>query len=512
MTLLKEEQIDPQLKISPRIVDTLSTTQFVDQYALVREFVSNSYDADATRFDIWLHKDGTITMEGHGDGMSPNEFKLFWEIGSIHKAGTRSPKFRRIRAGKYGFGKLSYRNAFCILQIHNHKGAFDVCYEVNEELFSNWRTIEQVIRPIRILCKPMDHDGVKVTLMVPRKGIEFDKEKLKMELQSTQIDQPNFEVYLNSKKVPPMKYAGIEIPVDLMVEGVIDKGYRAEDGRISGLICILRKPPKKPKERGVLISVGGQGIIRTFFGFDRDAHWSSRVVRVVGKLEVPWLHTSGGKTGFIEDHQFNKFLEAMRRFMRKEVLFKIEQEERARQDKKTSKVLSDVCKALQKTLPHFPQLQSPLSAKIRDETGRIDETDIHSETQNVEKTGQKEKETKEKDRVRVMGKRDVDEVKRKLRKRFKLRGFGYLIETKYEPLSPLQSWHTFDKNSTTIFLNEAHRMFELERKKDILLFRYMARLIAQEITLIKGLLSSKMAYEMQNKLLNAVVQAHSDAD
>ena len=512
MTLLKEEQIAPQLKISPRIVDTLSTTQFVDQYALVREFVSNAYDADATRFDIWLHKDDTVTMEGYGDGMSPSEFKLFWEIGSIHKAGTRSPKFKRIRAGKYGFGKLSYRSAFCILQIHNHKGVFDVCYEVNEELFSSWRTIEQVIRPIRIPCKPMGHDGVKITLMGPRKGIELEKEKLKMELRLTQIDQPNFEVYLNGKKVPPMKYTGIEIPVDLTVEGVIDKGYRAEDGRISGLIYILRKPPKKPKERGVLISVGGQGITRTFFGFDRDAHWSSRVVRVVGKLEVPWLHTSGGKAGFIEDYQFSKFLEAMRRFLRKEVLFRIEQEERAKQDKKTSKVLSDVCKALEKTLPRFPQLQSPLSAKIKDETGRIDEPDIHRATQNVEKTSQKEKEIEEKDRVRVMGKRDVDEVKRRLRKRFKLRGFGYLIETKYEPLNPLQSWHTFAKNLTTIFLNEAHRMFELERKKDVLLFRYMARLIAQEITLIKGLLNSKMAYEMQNKLLNAVVEARSGTD
>jgi len=512
LTLLKEEEIDPQLKISPRIIDTLSTTQFVDQYALIREFVSNAYDADATRFDIRLHKDGTITMEGYGDGMSPSEFKLFWEFGSIHKAGTRSSKFKRIRAGKYGFGKLSYRSAFAILQIHNHKGAFDVCHEVNEELLSSWKTIEQVIRPIRILRKPMDHDGVKITLMGPRKGIEFTEEKLKMELQSTQIDQPNFEVYLNGKKVPPMKYAGIEIPVDLTVEGVIDKGYRAEDGRISGLICILRKPPKKLKERGVLISVGGQGITRTFFGYDRDAHWSSRVVRVVGKLEVPWLHTSGGKAGFIEDYQYNKFLEAMRRFMRKEVLFKIEQEERAKQDKKTSKVLSDVCKALEKALPRFPQLKSPFSAKIKDQSGQIDEPSIHPETRNVEKTGRKEKETKEKDKVHIMGKRDTDEVKRRLRKRFKLHGFGYLIETKYEPLSPLQSWHTLDRDLTTIFLNEAHRMFELERKRDILLFRYMARLIAQEITLIKGLLNSKMAYELQNKVLNAVVEAYSGSD
>jgi len=511
LTLI-EEELDVRLKISPRIVDTLSTTQFIDQYALVREFVSNAYDADATRFDIWLHKDGTITMEGYGDGMYPNEFKLFWEVGSIHKAGTRSPIFKRVRAGKYGFGKLSYRNAFSILQIHNHKGDFDVCYEVNEELFSGWKTIEQVIRPIRIPCKPMDHDGVKITLMGPRKGIEFDEEKLKMELQSTQIDQPNFEIYLNGKKVSPMKYTGIEIPVDLTVEGVIDKGYRVEDGRISGLIYILRKPPEEPKERGVLISIGGQGVTRTFFGFDRDAHWSSRVVRVVGKLEVPWLHTSGGKASFIEDYQYSKFLEAMRRFMRKEVLFKIEQEEMAKQDKRTSKVLSDVCKALEKALPHFPQLKSPFSAKIKDEAGQIDEPDIHPQTKNVEKTpSRKEKETEEEDKVRIMGKRDVDETKRRLRKRFKLHGFGYLIETKYEPLRP-QSWHTSDKDVTTIFLNEAHHIFDLERKKDILLFRYMARLIAQEITLIRGLLNSKMAYEMQNKLLNAVIDAHTSTN
>jgi len=265
LTLLDEEQINPQLKISPRIVDTLSTTQFVDQYALVREFVSNAYDADAIRFDIWLNTDGSITMEGYGDGMSPSEFKLFWEIGSIHKAGTRSPKFKRIRAGKYGFGKLSYRSAFCILQIHNHKGEFDACYEVNEDLFSNWKTIEQEVRPIRIIREKMGHDGVKIILMGPKKGIEFEEEKLKMELQSTQIGQPNFAVYLNGKEVSPIKYTGLEIAVDLMVEGVVDKGYASEDGRISGLIYILRNPPKKQKERGILVSVGGQGITMTFF-------------------------------------------------------------------------------------------------------------------------------------------------------------------------------------------------------------------------------------------------------
>lgn len=342
-----------------------------------------------------------------------------------------------------------------------------------------------------------------------RKGIEFDEQRLRNELQATQIDQPNFEVYLNGKKVPPVKYAGIEIRVDLTVEGVIDKGYKAEDGKIIGAIYILRKPPKRQEERGVLVTVGGQGIKRTFFGFDRDAHWSSRVVRVVGKLEVPWLHTSGGKTSFIEDYQYVKFLEKMRPFMRREVLFKIEEEERAKQDKKTSKVLSEVCKALERVLPRFPQLKSTLSTKVEDETGETG----GPEKAKIEKAPRvREKEGKEEDKTRILGRRDIDETKKRLRKRFKLHGYGYLIETKYEPLNLRQSWHTFENGTTTIYLNEAHRMFTIERKKDILLFRYMARLIAQEITLIKGLLNSEIAFEMQNKLLNAVISANIETD
>jgi len=506
-----EKQIDVRLGISPRIVDTLSTTQFVDQYSLIREFVSNAYDADATKVHINLYEDGSINIEGFGDGMSPEEFELFFQVGSIHKAGTRSPKFKRLRAGKYGFGKLSYRNAFCIMQIHNHKGEFDVCYEITEELFSNWKTIDQRPRPTRIIRKPLDHDGVKITLLGRRKGIEFDEQRLRNELQATQIDQPNFEVYFNGKKVPPVKYAGIEIRVDLTVEGVIDRGYKAEDGKITGAIYILSKPPKRQEERGVLITVGGQGISRTFFGFDRDAHWSSRVVRVVGKVEAPWLHTSGGKISFIEDYQYVKFLEKMRPFMRREVLSKIEEEERAKQDKKTSKVLSEVCKVLERVLPRFPQLKSTLSTKVEDETGETDSPE-KAKIEKAPRVREKEVKEKEEDKTRILGRGDIDETKKRLRKRFRLHGYGYLIETKYEPMDLRQSWYTSEKGITTIYLNEAHPTFTIERKKDILLFRYMARLIAQEITLIKGLLNSEIAFEMQNKVLNAVISENIETD
>jgi len=505
-----ESDVEVHFTISPRIVDTLSTTQFIDQYALIREFVSNAYDADAAKVEITLHNDGTIVIEGFGDGMTPEEYRQFWEVGSIHKAGTLSPKFKRVRAGKYGFGKLSYRRSFCIFQIHNHKGDFDICHEVDEELFSSWKSIEERPKPKKIECTPLNHDGVKITLLGPRKETSIEEQILKTELQQkTQIDQPNFEVYLNGKKVPPIKYIGLEIPVDLTVEGVIDRGTFVENGKIAGSIHILKSPPKAVGERGILISVGGQGITRTFLGFDKDAHWSTRVVRIVGKLEVPWLHTSGGKTGFIEDYQYRRFFGIMRQFLRENVLATIEQEEKAKLDEKTSRVLSKLCKTLKSTLPNFPQLKSEATEEIRSRSGEVNPSvDERAKTERQESRNNKQPEEEEKEKIRIRGRRDIDETKKKLRRKFRLHEYGYDIETTYNPGDSRQSWYDYDKGIMVIKINEAHPMFSFERSKEDILFRYMARLVAQEITLIKQILHSEKAFDTQNKLLNAVVDSY----
>src|SRR3990167_6473836 len=74
---------------------------------LIRELVSNAYDADATEVAIEITPERIIVID-NGSGMSENELRRYFTIGSRNKRfETRSPRFGRERIGEFGIGKFS---------------------------------------------------------------------------------------------------------------------------------------------------------------------------------------------------------------------------------------------------------------------------------------------------------------------------------------------------------------------------------------------------------------------
>lgn len=79
-------------------------------YIALAELVKNSYDADSNTVDINFHpnEEDYIEINDKGQGMTEDEFEKYWmKIGSTHKSGEQSRKFKRRMTGSKGVGRLA---------------------------------------------------------------------------------------------------------------------------------------------------------------------------------------------------------------------------------------------------------------------------------------------------------------------------------------------------------------------------------------------------------------------
>nr|MDP9493182.1 ATP-binding protein [Thermoproteota archaeon] len=96
------------LKVHPSFFKEFATKTWVSPADVVKELVENAFDEDATRVLITILSDNSISIEDNA-GMDESEIQKFLLLGSPHKkVDSVSPKFKRIRTGRYGTGRLSF--------------------------------------------------------------------------------------------------------------------------------------------------------------------------------------------------------------------------------------------------------------------------------------------------------------------------------------------------------------------------------------------------------------------
>ncbi|GEM_PF-3474630 len=105
---LRQQRRDVHIRVDRQIVDLLSRSTYENFPRVLRELVSNSYDADATRVDITIdvQKD-EIVVQDNGSGMTPQQFDYFLTIAGTSREPRPSPRFRRKRIGQFGVGFLA---------------------------------------------------------------------------------------------------------------------------------------------------------------------------------------------------------------------------------------------------------------------------------------------------------------------------------------------------------------------------------------------------------------------
>ena len=299
------------IRINENFFESFAERSFsIDSF--IREALTNSYEADASRVEVHISHNGDIFIEDWGSGMNEQDIRQFWEIGTSQKKGTVSSRYHRPRRGMFGIGKLALHKAFKVIKVQTKKGDFDLTLIADE---SSLRTKQLKVAADR----PLDHDGVKISalgrkkhdFLLTEKGFVYYVQSRLADL----ISDRNFELYVNAKRVEPLTAKGLKslVPINENVQGL---------GPVTGTIEIVRRG-RIPKEiQGVQVTVNGGGIGgRTLFGCEGWGHGFSRD-RITGSIECPGLEAaiqysrdSFDEAGF----EYSRFKDVVVRVMRTQI-------------------------------------------------------------------------------------------------------------------------------------------------------------------------------------------------
>jgi hypothetical protein len=129
-----DKEFRGEIRVASRIVDYLSSGLYESPAASLKELVNNSFDADATRVDVFVKPDADrIIIEDNGNGMDRAEFeKHFSVISESHKRdeSDHSPAGRPM-IGKIGIGFIAANEICDVMEIVSTKAGSTELLEVS---------------------------------------------------------------------------------------------------------------------------------------------------------------------------------------------------------------------------------------------------------------------------------------------------------------------------------------------------------------------------------------------
>ena len=463
---------------------TIGERLYTESIEFVRELVNNAYDADATLVDITVSED-TIEIRDNGGGMDREGLKQYFNIGSQQKLyAPKSPIYNRDRIGQFGIGKFASLSACKRFEVITKREDFIGRVIFDKEQWEKVGDIWQL--PFEIL--PADfrkQNGTTVILFgLDRK---FDLKDIEAKIiEGTPIKAPHFRVRINNHTVTPRSLIGHRLP---LLEGT-------SFGPVSGEIVILSETASVASDLGIEVKVKQVTIRRELFGMET---WGKAMARVRGEVNADFLPITSDRTGFIKDsNEYQEFLGIMGKVMEgvKTTLQKLTIK---KESKKVSRALKEALQRIYKALSVNPDL-SPFGAiPIGDEVKGIGSAAEVSH----KKEGLKEEE------VKVEEKPKVPEKKRKKKPKVKrLTPNAIIKKIKFGETGVSCVVDSFGEDGpevfseeTTIYLNRDHPLYKRESARIDTHTLNVARLITQEISLMKDPRNPRQAFERQSKLM-----------
>jgi len=466
---------------------------------LIRELVNNAYDADATRVDVTV-SGKEIVVADNGEGMNMEGLKQYFNVGSDEKLlHPKSPRFRRDRIGQFGIGKFASLAAASRFEITTQKGDFTA-----RVVFDKARWLEQgdswVIPLTRLEPDPNRMDGTTVRL-VDLKRVFKPEDVTQRIAEGVPIRAKKFAVYVNRYQVTPRKWSGNRIPV---LEGT-------QYGIIHGEIVILPAYSASTQNMGIEIKVKGVTVRRELFSM---ASWGKAATRIRGEIHADFLPLTSDRSGFIEDSaEFETFLKGIEKIIAG--IQKVYQQLVSKQEnRKVSRALKEALQRIHQALSLNPELSPfgvvPFAEKGRQDAGETaveadtkkeepeteqitaeDEMPIDSDQENS--TGADSSDKPQKDRKPSLRLATPNSVVKRLK--FGDAGVTCCLDHLGEDGPECMT------EGTIIYINRDHPLYKRESKKKDAHILNIARLITQEISLMKDSANPREAYNRQSKLL-----------
>jgi hypothetical protein len=268
-------------------------------------------------------------------------------------------------------------------------------------------------------------------------------------------------------------------------------------GPLTGEIVILSETASSSVELGIEVKVKQVMVRRELFGMET---WGKTMARVRGEVNADFLPITSDRTGFVRDSdEYREFRQVMERVMEgvKESLQRLTVK---KEGKKVSRALKDALQRIYRALAANPDL-SPFGAfPVGDETkgvGSAGEVPLKKEAgagQDVTPEEKKEEKQVKKRKKKPKVKRLTPNAVIK-RIKFGETGVSCVVDSFGEEGPEVFS------EETTIYINRDHPLYKRESSKVDTHTLNLARLITQEIALMKDPKNPRQAFERQSKLL-----------
>src|SRR6478735_1787011 len=533
------------LKVHPSFFKEFATKTWVSPAEVVKELVENAFDEDATKVLITILNRDSVCIEDDA-GMDQEGVQKFLLLGSPHKRiDTISPKFKRVRTGRYGTGRLSFLTSFDKMKIRTRQGIFDKSLLIDSNSLDKLFTGNSELRELRE--SPLDRNGTELTLSGSK--VQIDEPRLIKEIRKLAVlRHPLFEVsikradrfrewdFSSAESIKAPDIQGHRIPVTL------------DDGKITGEIAIARRP-LSDDERGIAIMIGNHIVLRTTFGFD------SKLSRVTGYVRCDNLTSRfADKSAIIEDEEYERFNEHMKTLVVDTVIPSLAEYEDVLITREESKIYRQLDKVLGQavieTLESHEEIEgyeivethnanvsssatSPIPTEVLSTNESIDLENEYSDIERhktsavgsdgfgLEKSRQKYEISTVPAEVQAASgiipsgltstfAEQTTEItttkirKPILKKTFVLKKVGYKV-IPYEDES--DSRYSF-VNENVVFVNKANPTYRAESSRgDEFLLRHVMNIVAQAIAEARHP-EGKEALELQNRLISEAIRIH----
>jgi len=473
---------------------TIGERLYTESIEFVREIVNNAYDADAALVEIIVGKD-IIEIRDNGSGMNREGLRQYFNIGSQQKLHSpKSPVYGRDRIGQFGIGKFATLSAAKRFEVITKNGDFVGRVTFDKEEWEKATGLWQL--PLEIL--PPDFRKTNgTTVILAGLNKKFDPKDIEARIiEGTPLKAPHFRVRLNGHTITPRSLSGHRIA---FLEGT-------PFGPVSGEVIILPETASSVKDLGIEIKVKQVTVRREFFGMET---WGKAMARIAGETNADFLPITSDRTGFIKDSpEYEAFRKVMERVTGdvKNILQKLSGKKEGR---KVSRALKEALQKIYKALAANPDL-SPFGAfPVGDEKKGI------GGAAGMTKEAVQAVQTIPADQT---AKADVPKKKRKKKPKVKqLTPNAVIKRMKFGDIGVSICVDGFGEDGaevfseeTTIYINRDHPLYKRESSKVDTHVLNLARLITQEISLMKDPKNPRQAYERQSKLLRDAFIDKSD--
>ena len=309
------------------------------------------------------------------------------------------------------------------------------------------------------------------------------------------LKAPDFAVYVNGRRLYPRSIVGRRIP---LLEGT-------RYGPVTGEIVITPKSAADLKNLGIEVKVKGATVKKALFGMET---WGKAVARVKGEINADFLPITSDRSSFIVDSdEYQEFLKIMEKVVG--VIGKALGKEADRSEqRKASRAVNEALQRIHKALARNPDL-SPFGPIDYGEPGEAGGAAViggkgkaakESEVRPPEGPAEKavgsspEASPKRKKRRHPLVKRVTpNAIVRRMR--MGTESVSVCLDF-FGPLGP----ECFSEGNV-VYINRDHPLFQRESRKATAQTMYIARLVSQEISLMKETRSPRVAFSRQSQLL-----------